>query len=52
MSYVALVTDRDAGIAGGDDTDGPVTMDMVMAVVERNVDAVKRLIEFAVVDLP
>lgn len=49
---VALVTDRDAGVEGGEHTDGPVTMEMVMAVVERNVDAVKQLIEFAVRDLP
>lgn len=49
---VALVTDRDAGVADGDGADGPVTMEIVMAVVERNVDAVKRLIELAVRDLP
>jgi 5'-methylthioadenosine phosphorylase len=49
---VALVTDRDAGLINGDDDDGPVTMNMVMEVVGRNVDTVKQLIELALPSLP
>lgn len=60
---VALVTDRDAGVASdGTGADGPVTvepvtvepvtMDAVMAVVAENVDNVKRLLTTALPDLP
>ncbi len=55
---VALVTDRDAGVASdGTGADGPVTiepvtMDAVMAVVAENVDNVKRLLATALPDLP
>ncbi|WP_051063261.1 S-methyl-5'-thioadenosine phosphorylase [Ilumatobacter nonamiensis] len=46
---IALVTDHDAGDHDGTEA---VTMDAVMAVVRRNVDNVKRLIETAVPHLP
>ncbi|BAN01413.1 S-methyl-5'-thioadenosine phosphorylase [Ilumatobacter coccineus] len=49
---VALVTDRDAGVADGTDEHGPVTMEMVMEVVGQNVDTVKQLIEHALPHLP
>lgn len=49
---IALVTDRDAGLAGGQGDHEPVSMDLVMAVVARNIDRVKQLIEAAVPELP
>jgi len=50
---IALVTDRDAGVASdGAGTDAPVTMEAVMAVVAENVDNVKRLLTTALPDLP
>lgn len=49
---IALVTDRDAGLAGGEGDHEPVSMEMVMEVVGGNVDAVKRLIELALPSLP
>lgn len=49
---IALVTDRDAGLAHGVGDHEPVSMEMVMEVVGRNVDAVKRLIEMALPLLP
>ncbi len=45
---IALVTDYDAGVDGHE----PVTMDAVFAMVRRNVDNVKRLIEAVIADLP
>lgn len=49
---VALVTDRDAGLEDGTGDDEPVSMAMIMEVVGRNVDAVKRLIELALPSMP
>lgn len=49
---IALVTDRDAGEADGEGDQEPVSMEMVMEVVGRNVAAVKRLIETALPQLP
>jgi 5'-methylthioadenosine phosphorylase len=49
---VALVTDRDAGEAGGTGDAEPVTMEAVMAVVSQNVDNVKQLIVAALPNLP
>lgn len=46
---IALVTDHDVGDADGGEA---VTMEAVMAVVRRNVDKVKRLIEVAAPVLP
>ncbi|NND76162.1 MAG: S-methyl-5'-thioadenosine phosphorylase [Ilumatobacter sp.] len=45
---VALITDYDAGVDGRE----PVTMDAVFAMVEQNVDNVRRLITAAVPHLP
>ena len=49
---VALVTDHDAGVEGGEGERAPVTLDAVMAVVADNVASVKRLIEAAAPTLP
>ncbi|MEL6893167.1 MAG: S-methyl-5'-thioadenosine phosphorylase [Actinomycetota bacterium] len=49
---VALVTDHDAGVAGADDEQAPVTMEAVMEVVADNVVAVQRLIEAVAPTLP
>lgn len=45
---IALVTDYDAGVDGHE----PVTMDTVFAMVQQNVDNVRRLITAAVPQLP
>ncbi len=44
---IALVTDYDAGVDGHE----PVTMDAVFAMMRRNVDNVKRLIETVIAEL-
>jgi 5'-methylthioadenosine phosphorylase len=45
---IALVTDYDAGIDGAE----PVSQEVVFAVLARNVDRVRALLERVIPDLP